>query len=52
MFIDFKDYAGIGIIASVMVGFLVVCGLFQAMPALMSLIALVALAVYFGNKNG
>jgi uncharacterized membrane protein YphA (DoxX/SURF4 family) len=52
MFIDFKDYAGIGIIALLILGFLMVCGLFQAAPAFMAILFMTGLAVYFGNKNG
>lgn len=50
MFVNFKDFAGIGVIASVIVGFLVLCGMLQAAPLLFCIVAAVALAVYFGNK--
>lgn len=52
MLFDFKDFAGVGIIALMIFGFLIVCGLFKAAPMFMCILAMVALAVYFGNKNG
>lgn len=51
MFINFQDFAGIGVFALLITGFLMLCGLSQAAPAFMAILFMTGLAVYFGNKG-
>jgi len=51
MFIDFKDYASIGIFTLLLLGFVILCGLSEAVPAFMAILFMTGLAVYFGNKG-
>jgi hypothetical protein len=50
MFVNFKDFAGIGVFAAAITGFLVLIGLTKAAPALLAILVFIGLAVYFGNK--
>ncbi len=50
MFVNFKDFAGIGVFAMAITGFLVLLGLVKAAPLLLAIMVFFGLAVYFGNK--
>jgi hypothetical protein len=50
--VDFKDFANIGFFALLILGFLMICGLPEGVPAFISILGMVLLALYFANKNG
>lgn len=50
--VSFNDFAGIGILSLVFLGFLMICGLPEGGPAFISILGMVLLALYFANKNG